>query len=80
MMKNLIILILSCLVIGLGLMLLDFHTASNEAVLARLELHEKKLKEKTRPIIQVTRATIYNTDGEIVIEEIPGKKKPAQQK
>lgn len=35
---------------------------------------ERKMERKFRPMINVTRASIYNTDGEVVIETHDGKK------
>lgn len=31
---------------------------------------EEHLKQRIRPIIQVQRATIYNTDGEVVVQAV----------
>ena len=42
----------------------------NESIEARIELLEKQIESKIRPIIQINRATVYNTDGEIAIETI----------
>ena len=40
----------------------------NESIEARIELLERQMESKIRPIIQINRATVYNTDGEIVVE------------
>ena len=34
----------------------------------RIALLEKQMQDKIRPVIQINRATVYNSDGEIVIE------------
>ncbi len=41
----------------------------------RLLLLEKQSEERATPRIQIQRATVYNTDGEIVIEKIEIPKK-----
>ncbi len=41
----------------------------------RLLLLEKQSEERATPRIQIQRATVYNTDGEIVIEKIEVPKK-----
>ena len=48
----------------------DEKTMSGDSVNARIALLEDQMKEKIRPVIQINRATVYNTDGEIVIEEV----------
>lgn len=40
---------------------------------ARIEHLEQQMLEKTRPVINVESATIYNTDGEIVLETHDGR-------
>ena len=46
----------------------DERTMSSESVNDRIALLEEQMKEKTRPVIQINRGTVYNTDGEVVIE------------
>ena len=48
----------------------DERTMSADSVNERVALLEKQMKDKIRPVIQINRGTVYNTDGEIVIEEI----------
>ena len=48
----------------------DERTMSGDSVNARIALLEKQMKDKVRPVIQINRATVYNTDGEIVIEGV----------
>lgn len=35
----------------------------------RVKMLEEMMREKTRPVIHIERGTVYNSDGEIVIEE-----------
>lgn len=46
----------------------DERSMATGAVDARIALLEKQMQDKIRPVIQINRATVYNTDGEIVIE------------
>jgi len=46
----------------------DWRTGTDDSLNARIALLEKQMKDKIRPVIQINRATVYNTDGEIVIE------------
>jgi len=46
----------------------DERDMSNKSVNERIALLEKQMKDKIRPVIQINRGTVYNTDGEIVIE------------
>ena len=48
----------------------DEKTMSSDSVNDRIALLERQMKDKVRPIIQISRATVYNTDGEIVIEGV----------
>ena len=48
----------------------DERTMSSDSVNDRIALLEKQIQDKIRPIIQINRATVYNTDGEIVIERV----------
>ena len=79
-MRSLAILILLSIIAGLSILLIDLHWGTSESIEARLALQERKLMDRVRPVIQINRATIYNSQGEIVIEEVHGKKEPAQQK
>ena len=49
-------------------MVWDEKTMSDDSVNDRIALLEKQMRDKIRPVIQINRATVYNTDGEIVIE------------
>ena len=46
----------------------DWRTGTDDSVDARIALLEEQMKDKIRPVIQINRATVYNTDGEVVIE------------
>ena len=48
----------------------DERDMSNKSVNERIAFLEEQMKEKIRPVIQINRGTVYNTDGEIVIEGI----------
>ena len=48
----------------------DEKTMSGDSVNDRIALLERQMQDKIRPVIQINRATVYNTDGEIVIEGI----------
>ena len=52
----------------------DRSLGQKESMEGRIELLERKIEEKFRPMIMVNRATIYNSDGEIVIEEAEGRR------
>jgi len=69
-MTRLLFLTSALLFVLTGLFLLwDHHTMQERSQNDRLTQLEIQMKMKMRPIIQVNRATIYNTDGEIVVEE-----------
>jgi len=57
-----------CLIM-IGALAIDWYMGTADSREARITLLEQKMREKTRPVINVQRATIYNTDGEIVIED-----------
>ena len=46
----------------------DWRAGTDDSVDARIGLLEEQMKDKIRPVIQINRATVYNTDGEVVIE------------
>lgn len=46
----------------------DWRTGTDDSVDVRIALLEEQMKDKIRPVIQINRATVYNTDGEVVIE------------
>ena len=56
------------LILALAAILWDWRVGVDDAVDDRITLLEKQIKDKVRPVIQINRATVYNTDGEIVIE------------
>lgn len=35
----------------------------------RVETLEELMREKSRPVIHIERGTVYNSDGEVVIED-----------
>ena len=51
-----------------AVILWDWRTGTDGSVNDRIALLERQMKEQIRPVIQINRATVYNTDGEIVIE------------
>lgn len=55
------------------LFILDTSLGTNQSLRDRVTWIEEKMVERSKPIIQVNRATIYNTDGEIVIETLDKK-------
>ena len=56
--------------IALTLIAWDWRIGVDDSVNDRIALLEKQMKDKIRPVIQINRGTVYNTDGEIVIERI----------
>ena len=52
-----------------SMMVYDARDKDSESMEARVEILERQMKQKIRPVINVARASIYNSDGEIVIEE-----------
>ena len=60
--------------IFIGLIIWDKKAAQRQSIEDRIEWLEEKMIERVKPIIQVNRATIYNTDGEIVLETLREKK------
>ena len=63
--------------LALGLLVyfyVDTREREIDSLNARLELMEQKIRERTRPVINIQRATVYNTDGEIVIQDIARQK------
>jgi len=55
------------------LFILDTSLGTNQSLQSRVTWIEEKMVERIKPVIQVNRATIYNTDGEIVIETLDTK-------
>ena len=56
------------------------YTETNKALSKSITLHDKRLAKlledaSTRPVIHVKYGTVYNTDGEVVIESEARKKK-----
>lgn len=68
--------VLTVFLVILGIILLNvwIHTTDRrmDYLVENIQIMEKKIAEKTQPRIQINRATIYNTDGEIVIETRKG--------
>ena len=62
------LILLTCLILLCLLFILDTSIATNQSLRDRVTWLEDKMIERTKPVIQVNRATIYNTDGEIVLE------------
>ena len=58
------------LILALAVILWDWRSGVDVSVDARIALLEEQMKDKIRPVIRINRATVYNTDGEIVIEEV----------
>lgn len=63
-----------CFWAAMALMLIlafvEFHAkmSRKDMLIYRVEKLERQMMEKTRPVIHADYATIYNTDGEVVIE------------
>ena len=69
------------LILALALILWDWHAGLDDSVDARIALLEEQMKDKIRPVIQINRATVYNTDGEVVIEDLaPEKREKGKEK
>lgn len=62
------IIMMACLILLCLLFILDTSIGTNQSLSDRVTWLENKMIERTKPIIQVNRATIYNTEGEIVLE------------
>ena len=65
------------LIIGLtiGVMIwiiLDTWHMERQSLKARLNTLEEQMKEKTRPVIHIRQATVYNGSGEVIV--VDGKK------
>jgi len=69
-----VLLALTSLTLVSLLIILDTTIATNQSLGARVTWLEDKMIEKVKPVIQVNRATIYNTEGEIVLETNEDKK------
>jgi len=63
-------LLIICLMVLSLLFILDTNVSTNAALRERVTWLEDKMIERVKPIIQINRATIYNTEGEIVVEEL----------
>jgi len=67
-------LLLATILILLSLLfVLDTNIGTNQSLRDRVTWLEEKMVERTKPVIQINRATIYNTEGEIVIETLDKK-------
>jgi hypothetical protein len=65
---------ISCAVLAF-LTVWDYREARDRSVEARLSLLERQAARKSRPIIQVQRASIYSMEGELVLETYPPEEK-----
>ena len=61
-------LILICL-----MLILDTNVATNGSLRNRVTALEEQMIRRTKPVIQINKATIYNTEGEIVVETLDKK-------
>lgn len=67
--------VLTVFLVLLGIIIAGWIHATDrrmDYLVENIQIMEKKITEKTQPRIQINRATIYNTDGEIVIETRKG--------
>ena len=62
---GILIIVLVCIIAALYF---DTVTATRQSLEDRVTWLEDKMIERIKPVIQINRATIYNTEGEIVIE------------
>ena len=53
----------------LGLIVLDSRNMERLVLEERVEMLEEMMREKSRPVIYIERGTVYNSDGEVVIED-----------
>lgn len=60
------------------LVLLDHRESVDRSISARMSLLERKVAQKSRPIIQVQSASIYSMEGELVIETFPPREKKGE--
>ena len=65
---NIVLILMTFLILLCLLFILDTSIATNQSLVNRVAWLEDKMIERVKPIIQINRATIYNTDGEIVLE------------
>jgi len=57
-----------CVLLLCLILVLDTSTSTSQSLEDRVAWLEDKMIERVKPVIQVNRATIYNTEGEIVLE------------
>ena len=70
-MTRLLLIVSAFFFLSTGAFLLwDHYTTLERSQNDRLTLLEMQMKIKMRPIIQVNQATIYNADGEVVVEGV----------
>ena len=55
------------------MLILDTNVATNGSLRNRVTALEEQMIRRTKPVIQINRATIYNTEGEIVVETLDKK-------
>lgn len=48
----------------------DYEDARKQSMEDRVELLEKRMAEKARPVIHIQRATVYNARGEIAVRSV----------
>ena len=53
----------------LAVMILQTRTMERSSLEERVATLEEMMREKSRPVIHIERGTVYNSDGEVVIEE-----------
>jgi len=57
-------------ILALISMTLEARSVERSSLEARVAALERQLQRRVRPIIQVNRASIYNTDGEVIVEKV----------
>lgn len=53
----------------LAVIILDTRNMERSSLDRRVATLEEMMREKTRPVIHIERGTVYNSDGEVVIED-----------
>ena len=71
-MRNLAYEILAAIIattIILAVMILQTRNMERSSLEERVATLEELMREKSRPVIHIERGTVYNSDGEVVIED-----------
>ena len=71
-MRNLAYEILAAIIattIILAVMILNTRNMERSSLEERVATLEELMREKSRPVIYIQRGTVYNSDGEVVIED-----------